>query len=201
MPGGDFCYAKLHAATDCPTKDPTGSRASCNGNRAEGNYYPTLRLRHPLPEPFFFLEPRLLGPFWLKHSATNCVYGYEQGGNRSRHQQTAPSIRPGREHSTVRVFLCSQKRALSGRMLHRDLTSPAQGIVYCYPLLPMIKMLLSSTPYAYMHLHGPHTHGAGTYPTEAECVKNGKEIVKSNAHIKGFKPNSAAYRCYGVENE
>jgi hypothetical protein len=37
----------------------------------------------------FFLEPRQLGPFWLKHSATNCVYGYEQGGNRSRHQQTA----------------------------------------------------------------------------------------------------------------
>ena len=57
------------------------------------------------------------------------------------------------------------------------------------------------TPYAYMHLHGPHTHGVGIYPTEAECVKNGKEIVKSNAHIKGFKPNSAAYRCYSVESD
>ena len=37
------------------------SRASCYGNRVEGNYYLTLGLRHRLPEPFFS-EPRRLGP-------------------------------------------------------------------------------------------------------------------------------------------
>src|SRR5262249_60658808 len=47
----DFYFAKLQAATDCPTKDPT-ARASCYGNRVEGNYYLTLGLRHRLPEPF-----------------------------------------------------------------------------------------------------------------------------------------------------
>ena len=34
----DFCYAKLHAATDCPTKDPTGLGRVV----MEGNYYLTL---------------------------------------------------------------------------------------------------------------------------------------------------------------
>jgi len=51
MPVGTFILRKLHAATDCPPKDPT-ARASCYDNRVEGDYYLTLGLQHRLPEPF-----------------------------------------------------------------------------------------------------------------------------------------------------
>jgi hypothetical protein len=58
----------------------------------------------------FFLEPRLLGPFWLKHSATNCVYGYEQGGNRSATNKPPPELGPAASTAPFgSFFVCNSE--------------------------------------------------------------------------------------------
>jgi hypothetical protein len=48
------------------------------------------------------------------------------------------------------------------------------------------------------HLHGPHTHGAGRYPSLAECVKAGKEMVRAMNRSKGFRPDAKPH-CYSFE--
>ena len=50
------------------------------------------------------------------------------------------------------------------------------------------------------HLHGPHTHGAGSYPPLAQCVKAGKEMIKAMSRSKGFR-SDARLHCYSFESE
>ena len=88
MPRRDFCYAKLDAATDCPTKDlPVSGELLWQQSR-----------RKLLPHPgapasaagaIFFLEPRLLGPFWLSIQLRMASMATSRAVP-IRHQQTAP---------------------------------------------------------------------------------------------------------------